>query len=420
MPDGARAWGRVRSELRRPVYTGRPGRQVALTIVDAIRRSTRASERLYHLGPWRGLFKLLGLAEPCDKAARAALRLLASLTPHVRRVGLHARQGRGQTWIVASDDRDLPELGHFEERPAIVCAPRSEGKRNVTRSPTARTGSRAAATGAPRAPRRSPDLERLRRWGRRPSNPMARQLTAEVERLAAVEQGQLVTITITAPDGEDIVGRAVALARFFGGPGGGSILVPELSPKGRLHYHGFVVGKVEAVQIAWRRCGGGQAKIEAVRPGDYHRVRYWAGYCMKGPMGGHAVIATGVLAMPFGAEVPMRAPAVAEAQRDGDEPPTEEHGAEALRAGKVPAEEHGVEPRDGAAVPRAAQDEPPEASAGVRVPMDSQPRDGLVAYVGATIAGALGLLRSWWGRVSARRWRTLGMGRGSPTRARSP
>ena len=248
------------------------GRQVALRVVGAVQRAVAHDERLRVRGTWRQVFAALGLAEPSDKAARAALTLLEQLGGVVRRVGYEARGG--WLWQVCSHAADARD---DEQLDLDLAADRAERK--------AETGPRgpAAAPGPAPAPARA----RAGAPARSPRAAAAQALVARVVELGAVEAGRAWAVTLTAADEGDVDAIGKAFVEGLTGEGCGALLVPEVS--GRRHWHGVAIGTEAEVMAAQLWSGAGHSRVTVLR-----RPGRWWGYCTKDPAGD--VLASGVLA----------------------------------------------------------------------------------------------------------------------------
>lgn len=265
-------WAAVRDRLRSPDHRGVLGRQVAERLVEGMRRALAGDRRVFVLGSWRQVFGALGLPQPSDRAGRAAMRLLEQLTDAVVRV-------TAQTWRVCSHGCDRPTAEQLDlrwdaGRKAESARPGQPAPRRRPRK-SLRARARAAA------------LELV--FGQRPVEPRARQLAAVALR---EPKGLRVAVTLTAKAGGDAVAQSVAgdFAGRVRGAGGGIELVPERTLRGRLHYHGVVLGLTasDVGRIADETAGMGQRALEQLE--DPRRASYWAGYAWKAPAEGVAVL----------------------------------------------------------------------------------------------------------------------------------
>lgn len=255
-------WARVRDGVLARVREG--GRQVALALAEALRDRVAAGRVVVVVGSWRQVFGALGVPWPCAKTAIRALSLLAELAGGaVQRLG-----ARGHSWVVSSAgalqlDLDLARDGKSESDPG---------------------GPRPAPQPAPpatRTPARSLALDRAR------SSLVAAELAARVEATGALERGEAVAVTITAPPGGDVIEIGRKFCEALAAAGGGAVLVPEAS--GHLHLHGVGAGTATAIEAALAACGAGHTKVSQLA-----KPRRWAGYCCKGWTGEE--LASGVLA----------------------------------------------------------------------------------------------------------------------------
>lgn len=255
-------WDRIRESVE--AQHGRKGRQIALRVVAAVQACGR---RLVELGSWAQLLARLGV-RCSDKAAMQALALLAEVGQ-----GAVVRLARAKcvVWRLVGLDADLLTPQQQLEL-AFSAGPNGKGE-------SEKPAQAPVSASHPRAPRVATlVLERLRRlWGARPLAPAARLLADQLERLGAAERERPCwTVTLTAHDGEDVTAVAQAFAAELAAPGSGAVLVPERSPSGRLHFHGFALGDERAVMGALRSSGAGQHAIDPVR--GVARLRHWSTY----------------------------------------------------------------------------------------------------------------------------------------------
>jgi hypothetical protein len=282
-------WARVRDGVLARAH--QLGRQVALRVVDAMRRALADGRRLHVVGSWPQVFAALGFDPerlPCGKAARAALALLAELAPgSVVRVTSHA-------WRVVSDAVDRATETQLDLAWGGPAGP--DGKAEFSPERPSLAAQRPAKPVRVPSRARALDLERL--WGPQPAAATARAAAARVDELGAVEAGEAFTVTLTAKPGADAAAVAEAFAVELARAGGGCWLVPERRADGtHLHFHGLAVGTAEQVRAAVEASGAGSSTVDSIRPGRWglRRMRFFAGYATKGDNEGET-IASGVLA----------------------------------------------------------------------------------------------------------------------------
>jgi len=278
-------WTRVRDGVL--ARTHELGRQVALALVDGLRRAVASDRRVFVLGRWPEVFAALGIEAPrSGKAARAALAKLAELADgFVVRVSSHY-------WRVASHAADLLRAEQLELLWDGPDGPTGKGEREPE-TPTAVASPAPPASSSPRAGARSLDLERA--FGRLPADAAARLVAAKVDELGAVERGRAWSVTLTARPGTDVRLVAQAFAAALSGEGRGCWLVPEYSPQhDMLHWHGIAIGSEQQLQVAGAWSGAGETCVSQIR--DLRRLRYWASYSRKGPAEDVDTIASGSLA----------------------------------------------------------------------------------------------------------------------------
>lgn len=357
-------WTRVRDGVL--ARTHELGRQVALALVDGLRRAVASDRRVFVLGRWPEVFAALGVPAPrSGKAARAALAKLEELAGgFVVRVTSHF-------WRVASHAADLMRTEQLELVWDGPAGPTGKGEREPE-TPTTAAPPAPPASPSPRAPARSLDLERA--FGRLPADAAARLVAAKVDELGAVERGKAWSVTITAAPGADVRLVAEAFGAALSGEGRGCWLVPEYSPKhDLLHWHGIAIGTEQQLQVAGAWCGAGETCVSQIR--DLRRLRYWASYSRKGPAEDVDTIASGLLA--DGSEDD------AQGEGDGD---LELRGGEGGNAGGA-----------GSSHARA-----PQAQGAEEVGGQAEPRAVPRGVVGAAAEG----LRAA-GRAARRAWRWL-------------
>lgn len=271
-------WARVRDEVLR--RTHQLGRQVALELVSALQRVLANEGRVFVLGPWRQVWGALGLPAPSGKAARAALKMLAAATTAVVHVTSH-------TWRVVSHAADVATAEQLE----LLLDDDPNGKGESGPMLEQQLAAKPPAPSAPRTLARSTALEAA--WGPGPRSVAAQVLAARVDELGAVEAGRAWAVTLTAPDGADVEAAARAFASRLV-DGSGAALTPERSPSGRVHFHGLAIGTEAEVAAALLWSGAGSTDVSEIR--GLRRLRYWAGYALKGPAEDLDPITTGVLA----------------------------------------------------------------------------------------------------------------------------
>lgn len=300
------AWGRVRDRVL--ARTHQLGRQVALVLLDGLRRAVASDRPVVVVGRWPKIWAALQLEPPrSGKAARAALSMLVELggglverlTSHYWRLTTHAadRLRAEQLDLVYGTD-----------------GPDAKGES----SPGEGEPAPPTADDRPRTRACSPELERA--FGRVPRDAAARLVAARVDELGAVERGEAWSVTITAGPAGDAQRAAEAFAAALASGGAGCWLVPELGLEGeRLHHHGLAVGS-EAQLRAAGAWGGPETCVRRIR--DLRRLRYCAAYSTKGPVGD--AIASGELAGRSegdGIDEGAGAGGIRERRHGGNEPP---------------------------------------------------------------------------------------------------
>ena len=264
-------WGRARDAVLAGV--NRLGRRVALAIVEALQRKQAHDEFLVVHGSWRAVLEVLGV-EACGKAALAALKWLAELDDVQGRVV----RLTSHTWrvCVAGGDALLREQLEMELGMGAKGKAESSGKAAVAAPAKRHRDSHACA--------RAAQLERVA--APKPRHNAARAIVDHVERTGARVTGRVFEVTLTR-GAEPIEQAAQKFAAEYE-----VALVPELSPCGMLHFHGFVVGSnlqarhpgvfAHELERRWQDCGGGVCSVRQVLRKDRARLRHWAGYSFKG------------------------------------------------------------------------------------------------------------------------------------------
>jgi len=306
------------------------GKEHALAMVDAILRIHKRRP-IQITDSWQALHDALGLAQPVDKTARAALALLRDLTPVVSRVS--PQRWRIDTTIIGSESGHRSPSNTDTERGLEPTEADTESRHRSPSNTDTESGQRLDASwtpptsGKPANPGRStavgsvPALPRVRARvdldGHPPwmNNPLALMFADRLEGCGVHNVGHMLAVTLTVPDGVDLADVAASFARRCAGASSGAWLVPETSRKGRLHLHGLVITPHPAALVpTWQRSGGGippAQEIEPIAPEDGKRLRGAIAYALKRrDLEPGEIIATGLLAMPWAFALEGQAPTV--------------------------------------------------------------------------------------------------------------